>query len=400
MRLKVLVLSRNYPNHVMPHLGPWVEGLVHHTSGLCEVRVVAPVPYCPPLPSFVGFSRFRQIPPRHWVNGVEVRCPRFLTGPGYSWHSFEADTYYWGIRRQVDRLHREFPFDLIHAHFGYPDGVAAARLARRYGVPLVITEHAPWRPWMEDYPRVRRQAAWASGESAFHVVGSRYVRNTIAHFTGESEKLRIIPIGVDTSVFTRLPEGRSPDPNQIVYVGRNHSIKGVDVLLRAMRRLIGHRPELRLILVGGLLHFRGYRIQEEGMRRLAQELGLGGNVEFVGYKSPHEVAQYMRESALLVLPSRLESFGAVVVEALACGTPVVVTRCGGPEDVVTPELGVLVPTEDEAALADAMDGVLTNRDRYNSAHLRAYARQGFDWEVISRRYVGLYQEAVAPLSPV
>jgi len=392
MSLKVLVLSRNYPNNVTPYLGLWVDGLVHHLREFCEVRVMAPVPYCPPLPGFVEHTCFRPVLSRRDVNGVEVWHPRFLTGPGYSLHSVEAGLYYRGVRRQVEQLRREFPFDLLHAHFSYPDGVVAARLGRHYRVPVLITEHAPWLPWMERYPRVRRQAVWASGESALLIAGSRYVRDTILHFTGEAERVRVIPIGVDGSVFTPPLEG-GRDPDQVLYVGRIHFVKGVDVLLRAMRRLIHRRPKTRLVLVGGSF-FRDHRLQEGRLRRLAGDLGLEGHVTFVGMRSQREVAGYMRESALLVLPSRAESFGAVLVEALACGTPVVATRCGGPEDIVTEEVGALVPAEDPEALARGIEGILENRERYHPMRLRTYALERFAWERVVRRTLDVYGEVL------
>ena len=92
---------------------------------------------------------------------------------------------------------------------------------------------------------------------------------------------------------------------------------------------------------------------------------------------------------------RAESFGSVLVEALACGTPVVATRCGGPEDIVTEAVGMLVPKEDSEALADAFQAVLDHPERYDPARLRAYAVESFSWERIARQTVALYQEAVA-----
>jgi glycosyltransferase involved in cell wall biosynthesis len=379
---------------MMPQLGLWVEGLVSHISDLCEIRIIAPVPYCPPLPKFLGYSHFRRIPSRERVNGIEVMHPRFFTGPGYSLHSAEASLYYWGIRGQVKQFRRQFPFDLIHAHFTYPDGVVAVRLSQHYRVPVLITEHAPWQSWLEKYPRVRRQAIWASRASEFHLPVSCYVRNTIVHFAGESKKLVVIPVGVNDSVFVTLPDGRMPDPNKILYVGRLHSIKGVDILFKALGQLINRLPELHLVLVGGGFLYRNYRIQEEKLRRLALELGLERHVEFVGFKSLPEVAEFMRTSSLLVLPSRAESFGAVLVEALACGTPVVATRCGGPEDIVTKEVGVLVPKEDVDALANGIEVVLARRETYDPTRLRSYALQNFSWENIARQLVDLYSKAI------
>jgi glycosyltransferase involved in cell wall biosynthesis len=390
---KVLVLSRNYPNSVTPILGLWVKGLVSHLAPLCEIKVVAPTPYCPPLPGLKGFTRFRAIERTLHVDGVEVLHPRFLTGPGYTTYNIESSLYYWSIRRYVDQLRKRFPFDLIHANFGYPDGVVAAKLAERYKVPFVITEHASWTPWMDDYPKVQRQAVWAADRSALHIAVSRFARRTIANYTGESNKLRIVPNGVDINTFTPRSNGDRFDQNQILYVGFMRHVKGVDVLLRAMQRLVKQNPELKLVLVGGGI-YRHSQAQESDLQEMARELGIEKNVSFVGIKTPAEVASYMRESAVLVLPSRKETFGAVLVEALACGTPVVATTCGGTVDIVDDSVGRLVPKENAEELADAILDIVSQRHRFDAKKLRDHAVTNFGWEQIARRTMDLYGEAI------
>lgn len=389
--LRVLFLSRNYPSAVTPQLGLWVEGLVRHVAGRCEARVIAPVPYCPPLLP-AEYSRFRAVRHEEDWNGVPVRRPRFLTGPGYSLHRFEAALYYRGVRREVRRVRRTFPFDVIHAHFGYPDGVVAHRLAEDHGVPFVITEHAPWIPWMETYPAVRRQAVRASRAAAFHLAVSRYVRRTISRFAGEREELRVVPVGVDGELFVPSSKG-AVRPEQILFVGIIRHVKGVDILLRAFRLLLERRPEVRLTIAGGGF-YRSYRLESGAMRALAEELGLGERVSFVGMKTQEEIARLMRESALLVLPSRAESFGAVLLEAMASGTPVVATRCGGPEDIVTEGTGILVPPESSGDLAAAMEQILERRSEYDPARLRRHALDRFSWVEVARQTVELYEQAV------
>src|SRR5262249_14571857 len=134
-RLRVLLLSRNYPNSVFPRLGLWVQWLPRHPGGDCDVTVIAPVPWWPPLPGPEEYSRFRKVEPSRRDGSVEVLHPRFLAGPGYLFHSTEAVRYDLAIRRLTARIHRERRFDLVHAQFGYPDGVVAARLSRRLGIP-------------------------------------------------------------------------------------------------------------------------------------------------------------------------------------------------------------------------------------------------------------------------
>ena len=103
----------------------------------------------------------------------------------------------------------------------------------------------------------------------------------------------------------------------------------------------------------------------------------------------------MQESALLVLPSRAESLGMVLVEALACGTPVVATRCGGPADIVTDEVGELVPTEDPEALADGISRVLARRGSFDPARLRQHAIDRFGHESVVARIAGVYDAVLA-----
>jgi glycosyltransferase involved in cell wall biosynthesis len=241
-RLKILCLARNYPNAVLPNLGLWVERLVRHTAGACQARVIAPVPYCPPLPGLSEYSRFRRVPLRSESQGIVVHHPRLLVGPGRSLYGLEALSYYFAVGRLVARMRSEFPFDVIHAHFSYPDGVAAAWLGRRYGVPVVVTEHAPWRPWMDVHRWVRRQTLAVQRDIDCYLAVSRSVRDTMAHFTGTTERIRIVPVGVEPSMFTPGAAGER-DPNQILFVGFLNYNKGVDVLFRSMPALWRRRPE-------------------------------------------------------------------------------------------------------------------------------------------------------------
>ena len=179
---RALVLARSYPNDVLPSLGLWTERptVLLQERG-CDMRVVSPVPYCPPAPT-IGplrqYARFRRICNRETRNGVEVLHPRFLVGPGTTFYAIEASAYYRGIVDEADRLHAERPFDLIHAHFIYPDGAVAHRLASRWGIPFVVTEHAPWTGWL-DRRGVARAALPAARAAATIMAVSSSVKRTI-----------------------------------------------------------------------------------------------------------------------------------------------------------------------------------------------------------------------------
>jgi glycosyltransferase involved in cell wall biosynthesis len=393
-RLPVLVLSRNYPNNVTELLGLWVQGLVRQSARFCEIKVVSPVPYCPPLPYMPEtYSRFRRVLRRRCDDAIEVLHPRFLAGPRYSTHQIEWLLYDAAIRKPVAGLRRSFPFELIHAHFTYPDGVVAARLGRRYRVPVVITEQNLWQAWMDRYPSVRRRAIWAARKSAALIAISRAVRESIENHTGHLPQLTTIPDGVNGSIFTLPADEARRSKDQLLFVGAIRPVKGVDILLQAVRLLAGRGRDVQLVLIGGP-SYHAYRQEDLRLRKLAGELGLQHRVKFIGKQPFPELVRQMQRSAALVLPSRAESLGMVLVEALACGTPVVATRCGGPEEIVNERVGVLVPAEDPEALASGIEHVLDHQADYDPVKLRAHALENFGLESVGRRLLGVYEDAL------
>jgi glycosyltransferase involved in cell wall biosynthesis len=388
--LRVLFLARSYPNNVIDTLGTWTAWLARELSKHCDVRVISPVPWCPPLPRLRRlrqYTRFRDVTREELRDGIRVYHPRFAVGPGQTTLCVEHRTYERAVVPLVDRLHEESPFDLIHAHFIYADGVVASRLARRYGVPFVVTDQAPWIPWLER-KCVRRVAVPAARDAARLACVSGYLRDTVRHYLGPEPAVDVIPNGVDPDTFAPR-NGTARDRDQIAYVGLINVNKGIDTLLHAMTRVAERNPNARLVLVGGS-YYRNTRLQEERLKALARELALDGRVTFAGRLPPEDVARFMRESAVVVLPSRAETFGAVLVEALASGTPVVATASGGPQEIVTDEVGRIVPTDDPEALADALLNVMAEGDRFDPQGLREYALSRYSWSRIAGTYLELY----------
>ncbi|HET9051248.1 MAG TPA: glycosyltransferase [Candidatus Dormibacteraeota bacterium] len=394
--LRVLVLSRNYPSSVMPLLGLWVEEPTALVAQRVAVEVVSPVPWCPPLPRVgraADLLRFRAVPRTEVRRGVTIHHPRFPIGPGATLLAQQARGYRLGVERFVAGLRRSFPFDLIHAHFTYPDGVVAEWLGRRHGVPVVVTEHAPWKPWIDRDAGVRRQVVDASRRVARHEPVSRWLADQIASYTGAPERIRVVPNGVDPERFVLAAPGER-DADRVLFVGFPRPFKGLDILLRAMRAVVGARPAAHLAIAGGPI-FRGNNAYIDEMRALAERLGLGDSVEFLGARPVEEVARLMATSAVLVLPSTMETFGVVLVEALACGTPVIAAIPGGPEDVVTPEVGRLVPFGDDVTLAASILDILGDPGRYPPERLRAFALERFTWSAVAGAVVDSYREVLA-----
>src|SRR5262249_53695532 len=143
-RLRILVLSWNYPTRAAPQRGLWVERMCDAASVEADISVIVPTPWVPPFVPVQSLARFRRIPPHARRCLVEVYFPRVPGSIEYHTHAFDARLAFPHVLALARRLHQEQPFDLIHAHFIYPDGVVASRLGTELGVPVMTSEHAFW----------------------------------------------------------------------------------------------------------------------------------------------------------------------------------------------------------------------------------------------------------------
>jgi glycosyltransferase involved in cell wall biosynthesis len=316
----------------------------------------------------------------------------------YVVHTFESLTWservahgglVYEARRMLD-VAREIEasrgrFDVVHAHVTHPAGFVAEQLARWLDVPLVVTEQMSPFPFDDMYGGNGRPRpdVMSAIETATRVTAvSRAHARSIEKFTDR-------PIDVMSNFIdeTRFAPGvrRPSSPYEFLSVGHLTEQKGFDVLLRALRILLDRGLSARLSIVGrGLL--------EQPLKALATELQLDGHVVWRGAPDRSTMPDVYRGADAFVLASRHESFGIVVIEALASGLPVVATECGGPEETVTPACGALVPPEDPVALADAMADVM--RRQFDPGDIRRYFESKYSAAAAIPRILQLYREAI------
>ena len=269
----------------MPRLGIWAERQVNACAKECKFQVIAPIPLAPPLLS--RFGNYRGIPKsRTNESGVRIYHPKMLIPPGYRFHGVEAWPYHYTVKPLVEKLQHEQPIDLIHAHFAFPDGCVATKLGKQMNIPVIISDHASWVPWMEEYPRVCRQAVQASHDARFHVSVSAYLQSTIVQFTGASERHRIVPNIVEEDVFT-LDPANSPDPNRILFVGVIREVKGLDVLLRALAALRDQGSPVHLVVMAETF-YASYDAAARAAKGLVVDLRLQNQVHFIAPGDPYE----------------------------------------------------------------------------------------------------------------
>ena len=387
-RLRLLVLSWNYPTPAAPHRGLWVERMCAAAAVEAEVTAIVPTPWVPPGVPLAAIARFRRIPAGDRRDGVEVHFPRVPGSIEYHTHGFDARLAAPRVRALARRLHAARPFDLIHAHFIYPDGVVASRIGADLGIPVLTTEHAFWTPWLVDQPRVGAQVEAVLPRLGLVTCVSSFLRADVDAYLRGRVETAVLPNVVDDAVFTPAPRPR--DPDELLYVGLIRKFKRVDILLRALAEVRRAAPGVRLRILSADA-YRAYGRDRREMRTLIAELGLADAVRVENGADPPEVAEAMRRCALVVVSStRRETFCSVAAEALACGTPLAITRCGGPEEFVTPDDGVMVDADDPAALAAAILRVRERRERYDPQALRARIVARFGRAAWRRQALALY----------
>lgn len=203
---------------------------------------------------------------------------------------------------------------------------------------------------------------------------------------GVNNRFWVVPNVVDTKVFYPLlnREKKEDEIKSILLVALLTPIKGVTYLLAALNHVKGTRKDFILDIIG-----EGSGRDE--CEKISADLGLNSIVRFHGSKPKEEVARFMRNCDFFVLPSLAETFGVVLIEALASGKPVVATNIGGPGEIINEEVGRLVPPKDVKALAEAIDYMLDHYRDYFSENIARYARGRFSYEAVGQMMDGIYR---------
>jgi L-malate glycosyltransferase len=293
--------------------------------------------------------------------------------------------YLLGVRAVARRLASEgSPVDLVHAHVHWM-GWAAVIIGGLLRRPAVISEHSS--EWMQGLMTggALRRARISFRRAAFVCPVSTALRQAIESY-GLHARFRVVPNTVDTRLFQPAAEHCGERPTRLVNVALHRPVKGVDILLHAFALLAHDRPSLKLDLVGD-----GPQTQE--LRRLTSELGLQGRVRFLGAMEPAQVASALRESDVFVLPSRNETLGTAVIEALVSGLPVVATDVGGVSEIVGPEDGVLAVPNDVERFAAAVEAVVDGYDKFDHDAIAERARARFSLEAIGQVWDQVYTSA-------
>ena len=222
---------------------------------------------------------------------------------------------------------------------------------------------------------------------------SEFLRESVDKFIGGKVATSVLPIAVDDIVFS--PEPRHRDPNELLYVGLIRKVKRIDVLLRALAEVRRTMPKVHLRILSSNARL-AYNKDRREVRQLISSLGLEEAVRVETGADPQAVAEAMRRCAFVVISStRRETFCSVAAESLACGTPVIVTRCGGPEEFVTELDGVMVEPDDPTAFARGIIQAMPQRCAFDPEGMRSRIVNRFGSKAWCRQGMATYERVVA-----
>ena len=395
--MRILVFSSLYPNAAMPQLGLFVHRRVEAVARAgVQVRVVAPVPYFPRAMPSVRWRAYAQVPDRERLGKIAVSHPRYLHAPGPGMY-----VQAWSMARaalpHLRALRAEFDFQMIDAHYVYPDGVAAVQLARALGVPCVLTARGSDINLLPQHRGVRQQIMRALGQADAVVAVSGALADTMRALGAPNERLHVVPNGIDRDMFhygepTAARERLRvfSDEKMLLSVGNLHELKGHALIIDAVARLRERGIRTRYHIIGA---------GEEQSRLEARiaALRVDDCVVLEGPLPNERLRAWYQAASLFVLASSREGWPNVLNEALACGCPVVGTKVGGiPEIIRHGENGLLMERSPEAIADTIADALARDWDRRALAAVAART----SWSDVADRLVQIFATVTGEAVPV
>jgi glycosyltransferase involved in cell wall biosynthesis len=389
--LRLLTFGTLFPNAAQPNHGVFVENRLRHlvATGAAVSTVLAPVPWYPRhLPGPRSWARLAGVPSVESRGGITAHHPRYAAIPRIGMSAAPALLYVAALRAALRLRDAGLAIDAIDAHYVYPDGVAAVRLGQALRIPVVLTARGSDITRLPDFALPRRMIAWAIRRADALIAVSAALGARLVALGADPARVTVLRNGVDLTQF-RPPHDRAAARAALglihptlLSVGHLIERKGHDRVIAALARL----PEPVTLLVAG------EGPEEAALKALAARLGVAGRVRFLGPIPHAELPAVYGAADVLVLASSREGWANVLLEATACGTPVVASPIPGNDEVVRgAAAGVIAAENTPQGLADAIAGLLA--DPPARAATRAYA-EGFGWEETSAGQLAIFRRVV------
>ncbi len=387
--LSLLTVTTLFPNAIRPQHGRFVATRLAKllATGEATADVIAPVPWMPSWLRYAPAGRLDLVPRRTTLDGLEVHHPRYFVVPKAGM-SLSPTTLYRSLKQCLAKLLAEGRrYDLIDAHYFYPDGVAAVRLGRHFGIPVVVTARGSDLNLIPEFSAPRRMIREAAARADGLVTVCQALKDKLVELGTPAEGVTVLRNGVDLDLFkpgdrSRVRRELGLTQRTLGSVGWLIERKGHHHVIRALASL----PDTDLLIVGE-------GPERDSLERLAGSLGLTGRVRFLGTLTQQNLAAVYSALDALVLASSREGWANVLLESMACGTPVVASAIWGtPEVVTTPDAGVLMEKYDAEGIVDGVRRLFAKLPE--RAATRRHAEK-FDWHDTTQGQLTLLRRVLA-----
>jgi glycosyltransferase involved in cell wall biosynthesis len=305
--------------------------------------------------------------------------------PAYTWtrHIMEGNmkNIITANRKNAELFEAEFgKIDIIYAHVGYPGGYIALQLSKELDCPYLISEHMgpfPFPSYMNIWGKPMAKLMQAYKNAAQVLAVSTALLQSIEQIIGVTTE--VLPNFIDESLFK---QNTKPASKKILFIGRAEYTKGLDILIKAFHLSKASSAGYQLHIIG-----RG------SIKDIYNDESLP-EVFFLGEIPNSQIPIKISDCAFIALPSLYESFGVVLIEALACGKPIVTTDCGGPSDIVSATNGVLAKTGDVKDLQEKLDWMIDHHSSFDPKAIRAEFLEKFGSKKTSSQLIGRFEEII------
>lgn len=381
MIMKILVYTTLFPNHLQPNNAIFIKQRMLHFAkvGGCEIKIVAPVPYCPSWPVLNKWYHFSQIKKHEIIEGVDVYHPKYPLIPKVSMF-FHWFFLFISSLTLLKKIHKQFSFDLIDAHYIYPDGLAAIMLGKLLKKPVVLSARGSDIHQFISYKSIKPMIRYTLDQADNIISVSDTLKRQMIELGINRRKITVISNGIDIERFYLEDKIKSRErlsipchKKIILSVGSLIPLKGFHLILDAMPVVIRNNNNVHLYMIGKGPY-------KKYLKQKISQMCLQKYVTLLGERPNVELKTWYNASDIFCLPSSREGCANVILESLACGTPVVATDVGGASEVlISKEFGILID-RNAVSLADGLLQAL-NRN-WNRKKIHDYAAKR-TWNVVA-----------------
>ncbi|MCM8829853.1 MAG: glycosyltransferase family 4 protein [Candidatus Omnitrophica bacterium] len=283
-------------------------------------------------------------------------------------------------------LSEGFKPDIVHAN-EYRTGIPAYIIKKRYGIPYVLTEHSThFAQKTIDKKRIKRAQVGMENAALVLPVSNSLKEDILSY--GIKGIFKIVPNAVSDDFYYNPEMRNTSGIKKILCVAAMRPTKNIPNLINACKVIHSIRQDWSLNIIG-----EGWKMGE--YKEMVHNFSLDEFIHFLGGKQKPEIAKMMQTSDFFVLPSNYETFGVVLIEALACGLPVVATRVGGVPEIINDTNGILVEPDNPEELAKAMLYMMDNSDRYDRQKISLDAKNKYSYDVIGEKLISIYEKIIS-----